>query len=106
LRRQFNSRISNIRRKAKVHFSHLQLKTAVNPPKWEEQAERIVDIHGVRLRKMNECGVEFQVLSLTSPGPQGLSNPEEAQALAARANDYLSQEVKKNPKRFVASFNC
>jgi 2,3-dihydroxybenzoate decarboxylase len=55
---------------------------------------------------MNECGVEFQVLSLTSPGPQGLSNPEEAQALAARANDYLAQEVKKNPKRCITSFSC
>ena len=76
--------------------------TAVNPPKWEEQADMIVDIHGTRLQKMNECGVEYQVLSLTSPGPQAFSDPEEAYALAMRANDYISQECKKNPKRW----NC
>ena len=50
---------------------------------------------------MDKYGVEMQVLSLTSPGPQGtlfrtmaeansgLSDPTEAANLATRANDVL-----------------
>lgn len=38
---------------------------------------------------MNKYGVEMQVLSLTSPGPQGISDPKEAGTLAKRANDVL-----------------
>jgi 2,3-dihydroxybenzoate decarboxylase len=38
---------------------------------------------------MDKYGVEMQVLSLTSPGPQGVSDPKEAAALAKRANDVL-----------------
>jgi 2,3-dihydroxybenzoate decarboxylase len=37
---------------------------------------------------------------LTSPGPQGLANKAEAEKLATRANDYMSEQCKKNPKRF------
>jgi 2,3-dihydroxybenzoate decarboxylase len=37
---------------------------------------------------------------LTSPGPQGVANKEEAEHLAKIANDYMAQQVKKNPKRF------
>jgi len=33
--------------------------------------EALCDIHGNRLDLMTEYGNEFQVLSLTSPGPQG-----------------------------------
>jgi hypothetical protein len=33
--------------------------------------DKLLDIHGNRLDLMNKHGNEFQVLSLTSPGPQG-----------------------------------
>jgi 2,3-dihydroxybenzoate decarboxylase len=48
---------------------------------------------------MDECGVEFQILSWTSHGPQGYSDPKEAEAVARKANDYMAEQVKKNPKR-------
>jgi 2,3-dihydroxybenzoate decarboxylase len=73
---------------------------AYNPNKWEELADMIIDIHGTRLTKMNECGVEYQILSWTSPGAQGYSDQEEAEGLAKRANDYMSEQCKKNPQRF------
>ena len=66
----------------------------------ETLANNLVDIHGQRLKLMDELGVEFQVLSLTSPGPQGMADPKAAAALATKGNDTLSTEVKKNPKRF------
>ena len=61
----------------------------------------LVDVHKQRLELMDKYGVEMQVLSLTSPGPQGtlfrviaeansgLSDPTEAAKLATRANDVL-----------------
>ena len=33
--------------------------------------DKLLDIHGDRLKTMDATGNEFQVLSLTSPGPQG-----------------------------------
>jgi len=49
---------------------------------------------------MDEVGCEHQILSWTSHGAQGYSDPKEAEAAARRANDYMSEQCKKNPKRF------
>lgn len=37
---------------------------------------------------------------MTSPGAQGIPDKQKAEALARRANDYMAEQVKKNPKRF------
>lgn len=66
----------------------------------QELAVDLLDIHERRLRRMDECGVTFMVLSLTSPGAQGESSPTKAQALATRANDYLAEAIVRNPMRF------
>ncbi|KAF2006128.1 amidohydrolase-like protein 2 [Amniculicola lignicola CBS 123094] len=63
---------------------------------------RLLDIHDGRLKSMDEHGVEYMLLSLTSPGAQGEPDPENAKKMAQVANDYLAGEVKKNPKRFGA----
>ncbi|KAG4443636.1 hypothetical protein IFR05_000913 [Cadophora sp. M221] len=63
---------------------------------------RLLDIHDARLKSMDEEGVEYMLLSLTSPGCQGEPSPSKAEKMATVANDYLSAEVKKNPKRFGA----
>lgn len=63
---------------------------------------RLLDIHDERLKSMDEHGVEYMLLSLTSPGAQGEPNAEKAKKMAQVANDYLAGEVKKNPKRFGA----
>ncbi|OCL10793.1 amidohydrolase-like protein 2 [Glonium stellatum] len=63
---------------------------------------RLLDIHGQRLKSMDEEGVEYMLLSLTSPGIQGINDPEQAKKMARDANDYLAGEVKKNPARFGA----
>ncbi|TPX13705.1 uncharacterized protein E0L32_005908 [Thyridium curvatum] len=61
----------------------------------------LLDAHGTRLQQMDENGVDMMVLSLSSPGPQGQADPAEAAKLATLANDRLSDEVMKNPKRFA-----
>jgi 2,3-dihydroxybenzoate decarboxylase len=64
--------------------------------------KRLLDIHDLRLKSMDEHGVEYMLLSLTSPGVQGESEPVKAEKIATVANDYLAGECKKNPKRFGA----
>lgn len=61
----------------------------------------LLDVHGTRLRQMDENGIDLMVLSLSSPGPQGEPDPAAAARLAALANDRLSAEVLKNPSRFA-----
>lgn len=43
-------------------------------------AEQMLDIHGERLEIMTQYNVEFFVLSLASPGPQGQHDKEKAEA--------------------------
>lgn len=65
----------------------------------------LLDIHGARLERMDAHGVEYMLLSLTSPGAQGERDRSKAQKLAADANDWLAAEVAKNPARFGAFAN-
>ncbi|KAF1965115.1 hypothetical protein BU23DRAFT_585194 [Bimuria novae-zelandiae CBS 107.79] len=60
----------------------------------------LLDVHSQRLQQMDENGVEFMALSLVSAGPQKVPNREGAEKLARAANDALSAEVMKDPKRF------
>ncbi|KAJ7256594.1 amidohydrolase family protein [Mycena rebaudengoi] len=61
----------------------------------------LADIEG-RIAAMDEAGIEMQVLSLTSPGCQGLSDPAEAHKMAMESNDYIAEKVKSNPSRLAA----
>ncbi|KAK4187690.1 putative 2,3-dihydroxybenzoic acid decarboxylase [Podospora australis] len=60
----------------------------------------LLDIHNSRLTQMDAHGVEYMLLSLTSPGPQGNSDLVKAKDIASKANDWLSEQVKLNPARF------
>ncbi|KXX83276.1 2,3-dihydroxybenzoate decarboxylase [Madurella mycetomatis] len=61
----------------------------------------LLDVHGTRLRQMDDNGVDMMVLSLSSPGAQGVADPVAAAALARSANDKLAEEVSRDPKRFA-----
>lgn len=65
-------------------------------------AQKLTDIHDSRLAQMDAEGVEYMLLSITSPGPQGEPDPSRASALASRSNDWLAAEVGRNPARFGA----
>jgi len=58
------------------------------------------DIVG-RIKEMDETGIELQVLSFTSPGPQGTDKAQEAEALAREANDWVAQQCKGYEGRFA-----
>lgn len=71
---------------------------AANLPKI---SERLDDVGALRIREMDEAGIDIQVLSHTAPSVQKLE-PEAAIMLARAANDRLHRTVLAHPKRFAA----
>ncbi len=76
--------------------------SAANPEFWQRISKALVDIHGQRLTDMDANGIELSVLSINTPGIQGIPNPKKAVEEARRSNDYLAEQVARNPRRFQA----
>lgn len=62
--------------------------------------EQLMDIGPGRLRRMDELGIDKQLLLLTSPGVQVLP-PDLGTRLAALSNDRLAEAVASNPDRYA-----
>ncbi len=62
--------------------------------------EKLSDLGEERLRKMDQAGIDVQVLSLTSPGVEQFE-PDVGTAMAKEANDALYEAVRKRPDRYV-----
>jgi predicted TIM-barrel fold metal-dependent hydrolase len=69
---------------------------------WVEVRERIMDLHGRRLRLMDEFGMDMMILSLNAPAVQAIPDVKRANEIARKANDYLAEQVRKRPDRFQA----
>jgi predicted TIM-barrel fold metal-dependent hydrolase len=63
--------------------------------------ERLFDLGELRLREMDEAGIDFQVLSHGAPSLQRMA-AEVAVPLARKANDRLNEVIRENPSRFAA----
>ena len=63
--------------------------------------QRLDDVGQLRLREMDEAGIDMQVLSHANPGLQKL-DAETAVRLARGANDRLHEKVRAHPDRFAA----
>lgn len=70
------------------------------PAVWQTMQSRLLDIRETRLREMDRHGIETMILSLNSPGIQGVYDAKRAIDLAREANDYMAAEVTRNPARF------
>jgi 2,3-dihydroxybenzoate decarboxylase len=91
-------------------FSVPELDTKVNSmrgnPFYQAEAvehwiSRLPDFTEWRLPDMDRYGIDIQVLSLTAPGVQAVSDPAAAIDMARRANDALASNVARHPDRFV-----
>jgi gamma-resorcylate decarboxylase len=69
---------------------------AAGPPEIQKQIE---EIGSMRIAEMDRGGVEVCILSLTSPGIQGIPKIADAISVARKANDHLAEQIAKNPKR-------
>jgi len=65
-----------------------------------ELQQRLMDIGPARLARMDELGIDKQLLLLTAPGVQVLE-PAEGTALAQLANDRLAEACRKHPDRYA-----
>lgn len=69
-----------------------------------ERAQHIMrcltDVDDLRIQHMDECGIDRQVLAMTSPGVQ-VMDKETAVAFAKTANDFLADAVLRHPTRFT-----
>src|ERR1700747_3356155 len=66
---------------------------------WEMLKSNLMDIEQQRLERMEEGGTEFSILSLNSPGIQGIPNVKEAVDVSRRANDVLAEHISRHPTK-------
>ena len=64
-----------------------------------ETRHKILDVGSGRIAEMDRGGLDICILSLTAPGVQAVPNITQAIAQARRTNDYLAENIAKNPKR-------
>jgi 2,3-dihydroxybenzoate decarboxylase len=71
------------------------------PGAGREIVERLDDLGALRIREMDEAGIDLQVLSHSIPGLQ-VVDAEAGPPLARRTNDRLHEAVQRHPDRFSA----
>jgi len=71
------------------------------PGTGEDLKKRLVDLHDVRLKEMDEFEIELAIQSFNAPGVQAVTDTQAAIELAERANDILAEEVAKRSDRFA-----
>jgi 2,3-dihydroxybenzoate decarboxylase len=62
--------------------------------------DRLHDFDNLRIKEMDEAGIDIQVLSLGAPGTQKLG-ADVAAKMAREVNDRLAARIKKHPNRFA-----
>src|SRR6195256_1673063 len=66
-----------------------------------EMLKRLYDVGELRLKEMDEAGIDMQILSHGAPSAQKLTGAD-AVEVTRRANDRLNAVVAAHPKRFAA----
>lgn len=72
----------------------------VSPELMREINRRLLDLGAERLGEMDAAGIDFSLLSLTSPGVQGVIDRRQAVTRSRVANDQLAEVVAAHPTRF------
>jgi predicted TIM-barrel fold metal-dependent hydrolase len=62
---------------------------------------KLTDLGELRLREMDQAGIDLQVIS-HAPSPLQQLDPSESRQLATQTNDRLHDAVDRNPERFAA----
>lgn len=71
-------------------------------PEFLENYDRLTDIAGNRLREMDAGGIDIAVLSLTTPGLQGIDDVATLPGLTREWNDYLAGAIAPRADRLKA----
>ncbi len=70
------------------------------PDVWPVFSKRILDLMDIRLKEMDEYGMQMMILSLNSPAIQAIYDKKIAVETAKKANDTMAAAIAKNPTRF------
>ncbi len=62
---------------------------------------RLQDFDQLRLETMDEAGIDVSVLSVTTPGIQGVADAKMAVELARQVNDFLAGQIQRRPRRYA-----
>src|ERR1700722_15270848 len=84
-----------------THFKGLDAVPPHGAASMPKVPERLYDLGTLRLKEMDEAGVDFQVLSRAAPSLQKV-DAETGVRLARGVNDRLAATVKAHPDRFAA----
>lgn len=68
---------------------------------WPELKGRLLDIQERRLREMDSHGIEMMLLSLNAPAVQAIPDTDKANEIARRSNDFMAEQIARQPKRFA-----
>jgi 2,3-dihydroxybenzoate decarboxylase len=84
------------------HYYDSELAATFDGPEGRalEIRRRLDDLGELRLKEMDEAGIDVQVISHGAPSTQRL-DPESAVRLARNANDRLAQAIAAHPDRFA-----
>ncbi len=82
------------------HYLDPEVKQLGGPGAGRDIVERLDDLGALRLREMDEAGIDLQVLSHSIPGLQGV-DAATGVPLARRVNDRLYEAVRAHPDRFA-----
>jgi predicted TIM-barrel fold metal-dependent hydrolase len=67
---------------------------------WRDFSRQILDLGSERLEGMDRNGIDYAILSLNSPGVQGILNTQDAIRIARRGNDVIAEAVTQHPNRY------
>jgi 2,3-dihydroxybenzoate decarboxylase len=81
------------------HFTSPKLR-ALRGEKDTPLQRKLDDLGALRIREMDEAGIDLQVISENNPATQNL-DPESAVTLARASNDVLHEAVRSHPDRFA-----
>jgi 2,3-dihydroxybenzoate decarboxylase len=84
------------------HYQDPEVKQlGAGPGAGRDIVERLDDLSELRIREMDEAGIDLQVLSHSIPGLQAV-DAEAGPPLARRTNDRLYEAVQRHSDRFSA----
>ena len=86
------------------HYQDAEVKQLGGPGAGRDIVERLDDLGALRLKEMDEAGIDLQVLSHSIPGLQGV-DAATGVPLARRVNDRLYEAVRAHPDRFAGFAN-
>jgi predicted TIM-barrel fold metal-dependent hydrolase len=75
----------------------------LGPEYWAVVVNRLVDFHETRIKAMDQAGIEKILLSLTTFGIQAIVERNKAISTARMVNDYLAEQIRRQPNRFYGT---